>query len=175
MQAGSNGNRAGGGGTQSSGGRGGDNGGTFWRSQLQGGQGAAGGGGGYYGGGGGQYINGCCADGAGGGGSGFLSSQLIKEGSILFFWLMQVAVDQLKMDTFKIDRVSIVKQIVVEASGVNTPTLTLTTQDSNFGGVVRCVLTADNVQNPDGRLESNPVSYEVVDLRPIVKLEAYTF
>ena len=28
----------------------------------------------------------------------------------------------------------------------------------------------DNVQNPDGS-ESNPVSYEVVDLRPIVKLK----
>ena len=51
----------------------------------------------------------------------------------------------------------------------------LTTSDSNFGGVVRCVLSADNVQNENGKLESNPVSYEVVDLRPIVKLEAYTF
>ena len=113
-------------------------------------------------------------DGVGGGGSGFLSSQFIGEGS--FSSQNNAGVGgPTQNGTFKIDRVSIVKQIVVEASGVNTPTLTLTTQDSNFGGVVRCVLTADNVQNPDGRLESNPVSYEVVDLRPIVKLEIYTF
>lgn len=169
---GSNGGRAGGGGTQSSGGDG--VGGGSDGSALQGGQGAAGGGGGYFGGGGGQYVNGCCADGAGGGGSGYLSSTYIKEGS--FSKDNSAGGGGRGQDgSFKIDRVSIVKQIQVEASGVNSPTLTLTTQDSNFGGVVRCVLTADNVQNEDGRLESKPVSYEVVDLRPIVKLEAYSF
>ena len=56
---------------------------------------------------------------------------------------------------------------------MNTPTLNLTTQDSNFGGVVRCVLTADKVQNEDGRKESNPVSYEVVETRPIVNYDIF--
>ena len=169
---GSNGGRAGGGGTQSGGGSGA--GGGESGSALQGGQGAAGGGGGYFGGGGGQYVGGCCADGAGGGGSGFLSPTLIKEGSFSSSGSAGGGQNETN-GSFKIDRVSIVKQIVVEASGVNTPTLNLTTQDSNFGGVVRCVLTADKVQNEDGRKESNPVSYEVVETRPIVNYEAYTF
>ena len=167
---GSNGGRAGGGGTQSGGGSG--SGGGQSGSALQGGQGAAGGGGGYFGGGGGQYVGGCCADGAGGGGSGFLSPTLLKESS---FSSSNNAGggNPGNSGTFKIDRVSIVKQIVVEASGVNSPNLTLTTDDSNFGGVVRCVMNASNVQNSP--LESNPVSYEVVDTRDIINFEAYTF
>ena len=168
---GSNGGRAGGGGTQSAGGRAGPNGGQAG-SALQGGQGAAGGGGGYFGGGGGQYIGGCCADGAGGGGSGFLSSQFISEGSYSYDGSAGGGYNE-SDGTFKIDRISVVKQIVVEASGVNTPTLSLTTQDSNFGGVVRCVMSADKVQNSP--IESNPVSYEVVDTRDILNFEAYTF
>lgn len=168
--------RGGYGGTQSAGGAAGGADGTAGQegSQLAGGQGAAGGGAGYYGGGGGQYVGGCCADGAGGGGSGFLSSQFIGSGE---FSRDNSAGGGAPghNGSFKIDRVSVVKQATVTASGVNTPTLTLNTSDSNFGGVVRCVLSADNVQNENGKLESNPVSYEVVDLRPIVKLEAYTF
>ena len=167
---GSNGGRAGGGGTQSGGGSG--SGGGQDGSALQGGTGAAGGGGGYYGGGGGQYVSGCCADGAGGGGSGFLSPTLLKESS---FSSSNSAGggNSGNSGTFKIDRVSIVKQIVVEASGVNSPNLTLDTDDSNFGGVVRCVMSASNVQNSP--LESKPVSYEVVDPRSLVTIEAYTF
>ena len=167
---GSNGGRAGGGGTQSGGGSG--SGGGQDGSALQGGTGAAGGGGGYFGGGGGQYVGGCCADGAGGGGSGFLSPTLLKESS---FSSSNSAGggNSGNSGTFKIDRVSIVKQIVVEASGVNSPNLTLDTDDSNFGGVVRCVMSASNVQNSP--LESNPVSYEVVDPRSLVTIEAYTF
>ena len=167
---GSNGGRAGGGGTQSGGGNG--TGGGQDGSALQGGLGAAGGGGGYFGGGGGQYVGGCCADGAGGGGSGFLSNTLLREAS---FSSSNSAGGGTPGDsgTFKIDRVSIVKQIVVEASGVNSPNLTLTTNDSNFGGVARCVMSASNVQNSP--LESNPVSYEVVDPRNIINFESYTF
>lgn len=167
---GSNGGRAGGGGTQSGGGNG--TGGGRDGSALQGGQGAAGGGGGYYGGGGGQYVGGCCADGAGGGGSGFLSSTLLKESSFSSSNSAGGGTPG-NSGTFKIDRVSIVKQIVVEASGVNSPNLTLTTNDSNFGGVARCVMSASNVQNSP--LESNPVSYEVVDPRNIINFESYTF
>lgn len=167
---GSNGGRAGGGGTQSGGGSG--TGGGQDGGALQGGQGAAGGGGGYFGGGGGQYVGGCCADGAGGGGSGFLSPTLLKESS--FSSSNSAGGGNPSGDgTFKIDRVSIVKQIIVEASGVNSPNLTLGTDDSNFGGVVRCVMSASNVQNSP--LESNPVSYEVVDTRNIVNFESYTF
>ena len=167
---GSNGGRAGGGGTQSSGGSG--SGGGQSGSALQGGQGAAGGGGGYFGGGGGQYIGGCCADGAGGGGSGYLSPTYLKESS--FSRNGSAGGGQPSTDgSFKIDRVSIAKQIVVEASGVNSDTLTLRTDDSNFGGVVRCTLNADNVQNSP--VISKPVSYEVVDTRNIIGFEAYTF
>lgn len=167
---GSNGGRAGGGGTQSGGGNG--TGGGQDGSALQGGTGAAGGGGGYFGGGGGQYVGGCCADGAGGGGSGFLSSTLLKESSFSSSNSAGGGTPG-NSGTFKIDRVSIVKQIVVEASGVNSPNLTLTTNDSNFGGVARCVMSASNVQNSP--LESNPVSYEVVDPRNIINFESYTF
>jgi len=167
---GSNGGRAGGGGTQSGGGSG--SGGGTAGSALQGGQGAAGGGGGYYGGGGGQYVDGCCADGAGGGGSGFLSPTLLKESS--FTPRRREPWGESNTDgSFRIDRVSIVKQIVVEASGVNSPNLTLGTDDSNFGGVVKCVMNASNVQNSP--LESNSVSYEVVDTRNIINFESYTF
>ena len=167
---GSNGGRAGGGGTQSSGGSGA--GGGQSGSALQGGTGAAGGGGGYYGGGGGQYVGGCCADGAGGGGSGYLSPTYLKESS--FSREGSAGGGHPSTDgSFKIDRVSVVKQIVVEASGVNSDTLTLRTDDSNFGGVVRCTLNADNVQNSP--VESKPVSYEVVDTRNIIGFEAYTF
>ena len=167
---GSNGGRAGGGGTQSGGGNG--TGGGVDGSALQGGTGAAGGGGGYFGGGGGQYVSGCCADGAGGGGSGFLSPTLLGNSS---FSSSNTAGGggPGSHGTFKIDRVSVVKQIVVEASGVNSPNLVLKTDDSNFGGVVRCVLSASNVQNSP--LTSNPVSYEVVDTRNIIEFESYTF
>lgn len=167
---GSNGGRAGGGGTQSGGGSG--SGGGQSGSALQGGTGAAGGGGGYFGGGGGQYVGGCCADGAGGGGSGFLSPTLLKESS--FTPRRREPWGESNTDgSFRIDRVSIVKQIVVEASGVNSPNLTLGTDDSNFGGVVKCVMNASNVQNSP--LESNSVSYEVVDTRNIINFESYTF
>lgn len=163
---GSNGNRAGSGGTQTAGGlaatgyAGGQNG-----AALVGGNAYLGGGGGagYFGGGGG----GVGGPGTGGGGSGFLHPTLITEGSF------DGGSNYEQNGSFRIDRVSVVKPIVVEASGVNTPTLTLDTDDSNFGGVIKCVLSASNVQNSPQ--ESNSVSYEVVDTRNIINFEAYTF
>ena len=161
--------RGGGGGTQSGAGTGGSGGG----SALQGGGGAAGGGGGgYFGGAAGKVYGGCCAEGAGGGGSGYLSPTLLKESSFSASGSAGGGSPS-NNGTFKIDRLSAVKKTTVQASGVNTPTLTLTTQDSDFGGVVRCVMSASNVQNSP--LESNPVSYEVVDPRNIINFESYTF
>ena len=160
--------RGGGGGTQSGGGSGGIRDGSPGTrgGALQGGSGGAGGGGGYFGGGGGQSFSYCCADGAGGGGSSYLSSTLISEGSFS-------ASNSAGTSSFKIDRLSIIKQIEVQAKGVKTPNLTLTSQDSNFGGVVRCILTSPNVQETP--VFSKPVSYEVTNTRNIVKFEAYTF
>ena len=168
--SGSNGGRAGKGGTQTAGGSSGSAGSSGESgSALKGGRGAGsrfgagGGGAGYFGGGGGTDAG----PGAAGGGSGFLHPTLVTEGSF------SGGSNYESNGSFRIDRVSIVKQIVVEASGVNSPNLTLDTDDSNFGGVVRCVMSASNVQNSP--LESKPVSYEVVDPRSLVTIEAYTF
>lgn len=163
---GSNGNRAGSGGTQTAGGAKatGYGGGQDGDALVGGSAGLGGGGGaGYFGGGGG----GVGGPGTGGGGSGFLHPTLVTEGSF------SGGSNYEQNGSFRIDRVSVVKPIVIEASGVNTPTLTLDTDDSNLGGVIKCVLSASNVQNSPQ--ESNSVSYEVVDTRNIINFEAYTF
>ena len=163
---GSNGDRAGSGGTQTAGGSKatGYGGGQDGAALVGGSAGLGGGGGaGYFGGGGG----GVGGPGTGGGGSGFLHPTLVTEGSF------SGGSNYEQNGSFRIDRVSVVKSIVVEASGVNTPTLTLDTDDSNFGGVIQCILSASNVQISP--VESNSVSYEVLDPRNIINFESYTF
>ena len=171
---GSNGTRGGGGGTQSAGGRAGGRDGSSGTagSALQGGPGAAGGGGGYFGGGGGQFVGGCCADGAGGGGSGYLHPTLITSGEFS-------STDSKPgggpsgNGTFKIARVASVRRIKATASGVNTPTLTISSSDSGFAGIIRCVLTANQVEQQT--VISNDANFVSVPLRDLISFESYTF
>jgi len=168
----SNAGRGGTGGTQSAGGRGGNT-GNGDRGQaggvLQGGNGAGGGGGGYYGGGGGGSYNGCCADGGGGGGSGYLSPTRVSDGS--FSTTKELGGNPAQNGGFQIERVSATKFISVTASGVNTPKMTISTSDFGFGGVIRCKMTASNVQTSP--FYSQSVSYDVVQARNLMQFEAF--
>ena len=156
---GSNGGRAGGGGTQTGGGSGAGAGTSG--TGLQGGTGAAGGGGGWFGGGGGQYVGGCCADGAGGGGSGFLNSLFLTNSS---FDATNTAPggSNAQDGSFKIDFITTIVPITVTISGSQTPDLTLTTEDIDFGGILRCTMTANGVQ--ESPVFSDAVNYDVVDV-----------
>ena len=75
--------------------------------------------------------------------------------------------------TFKIARVSAVRRIKATASGVNTPTLTISSSDSGFAGIIRCVLTATQVENTT--VISNDANFVSVPPRQMVNFEAYTF
>jgi len=162
--------RGGGGGTQSSGGSGGSGGG----GALQGGPGAAGGGGGYYGGAGGNGFSGCCADGGGGGGSSYIGGQtghpltdaVTTEGG---------AGNVGDSGSFSIKRVAVIgyKNIVTTISGANTPKLTIFTNDQDFGGSLKCIMTSSGIRNSP--LDSQIVSYDVVPPRVILNFEAYDF
>lgn len=159
--------RGGRGGTQSAGGSGGSGG----AGKLQGGAGAAGGGGGYYGGAGGNPHSGCCADGGGGGGSGYLHPTLVADGKF-DSTNAKPGGGHAQDGTFKITRISDVKIIKATASGVNTPTLTISSSDSGFAGIIRCVLTAKRVENKT--VISNDANFVSVPPRQVVNFEAYT-
>ena len=155
--------RGGGGGTQSAGGSGGSGGG----GALQGGPGAAGGGGGYYGGAGGNPFPICCADGAGGGGSGYIGG--VTDGTTTNGTGAEAAQD----GSFSITRVSTTKTITTTISGAGTNNLKIFSNDVDYGGALKCVLSASGVINSP--LESNTVSYDVIPPRPIVQFEGYSF
>ena len=164
--------RGGEGGTQSAAGGGGSGGG----GGLFGGGGAAGGGGGYFGGAGGNPVGNCCADGAGGGGSGYLHPTLITNGTTTQGGggsNVAEGGNRGGHGSFKITRVSAVKRITATASGVNTPTLTISSSDSGFAGIIRCILTATQVENPT--VISNDANFVSVPPRQMVNFEAYTF
>ena len=164
--------RGGEGGTQSGAGAGGSGGG----GALQGGPGAAGGGGGYFGGAGGNPVSGCCADGAGGGGSGYLHPTLITNGTTTQGGggaNIAEGGNRGGHGSFKITRVSTVKRITATASGVNTPTLTISSSDSGFTGIIRCVLTATQVE--ETTVISDDANFISVPPRQVVNFEAYTF
>jgi len=131
-----------------------------------------GGGGGYFGGGAGRGdSNFTPGPYGGGGGSGYIHPTLVTEGSFSRVNSANPNNRYSENGTFKIDRVSQIKQIVVNASGVNTPTLILNTNETNFGGVVQSKLTASNVQRSP--IITNPASYSVVVPRSLVRFEAY--
>tara|TARA_Y100000287_G_scaffold131076_1_gene106228 strand:+ start:15385 stop:18669 length:3285 start_codon:yes stop_codon:yes gene_type:complete len=165
------------GGTQSAGGTGGLNNGAA----LQGGDGAAGGGGGYFGGSGGTTQFGGTAlggnDGAGGGGSGFLHATKITEGTTIngeggFVGTTTVNADiNSGNGTFTITRVATTKEVVTRVSGANTSNLKIYTDDQDFGGSLKCVMTATGVLNSP--LDSSVVSYDVVKPRIILLFEAF--
>ena len=154
--------RGGEGGTQSAGGGGGqDNG-----AALQGGPGAAGGGGGYYGGAGGNPFPSCCADGAGGGGSGYIGG--VTDGTTTTGAGAEAAQD----GTFRIELVSTTKTVTTTIAGSQTDNLTISS-DGEGAGVIRCKVTADNVQKSP--VFSRSVSYYVVGIRNVINIEQYNY
>ena len=154
--------RGGGGGTQSSGGSGGSGGG----GALQGGPGAAGGGGGYYGGAGGNPYPVCCADGAGGGGSGYIGG--VTDGTTTTGAGAAAAQD----GSFRIELISTTKTVTTTIAGSQTDNLTISS-DGEGAGVIRCKVTADNVQKSP--VFSRSVSYYVVGIRNVIKIEQYNY
>ena len=171
--AGSNGGRAGLGGTQNGGGSG--KGSSASGSALQGGDAvnAGAGGGGYYGGGGGN-PSGTISDGAGGGGSGYIHPTLITDGRTI-----KRSEDQTNFPggtgadgSFRIEIVSSTKTVTTTISGANTENLSITTDD-DAAGVIRCKVTADDVQ--ESPVFSGSVSYYVVAKRNVIKIEQYDY
>ena len=154
--------RGGGGGTQSAGGSGGSGG----SGALQGGPGAAGGGGGYYGGAGGNPFPICCADGAGGGGSGYIGG--VTDGTTT----TGAGENAAQNGTFRIELVSTTKTITTTIVGSQTDNLTISS-DGEGAGVIRCKVSASDVQVSP--VFSRSVSYYVVGIRNVIKIEAYNY
>lgn len=170
--AGSNGSKSGLGGSQTTGGSG--RGSSDSGSALQGGRGdnAGGGGAGYYGGGGG-LPGGVLNDGAGGGGSGYIHPTLITNGrTIRRDEDLTNFPGGIQGDgSISITRVAAQKTITTEVIGANTPSLTIFSDDKDFGGEIICKMTANNVL--ESPVFSNAVSYDVVPARNILNIEAY--
>ena len=159
--SGNAGTRGGFGGTSSSGGAGGSGGSSG--SSLQGGAGAGGGGGGYFGGGGGTSYNGCCADGAGGGGSGFLHPTLLTDTST------SLGGGSSADGSFRIDLVSVIKTVVVTASGTRTPNLTIRTDTLGLNRV-KCIISHPTACNSP--IITRIANFNVVSAREILNFES---
>lgn len=152
------------GGTQSAGGTGGNPG-----SELQGGSGsAAGGGGGYYGGGGGVFSSGCCSDGAGGGGSGYINSSLVTNGSFAYTDKSEAGGHPGANGSFKLVLKTETGTATVNASGFNTPNLTLST---NAVGIfpVRCKISHTSACNSP--IYSKTANFSSIIPRDILNFE----
>jgi len=186
--------RGGEGGTQSAGGAGGGS--ASPGRALGGGPGSAGGGGGYYGGGGGQPYPSCCADGAGGGGSSYFNPALITNGSTTAGaggaggnnrdgrTVIRTAYngrpeagaptyESVGGDgSFRIELSSIKKTVTTTVSGATTPNLKITS-DGTGSGVIRCKVTATDVQVSP--VYSKSVSYYVIAKRNLIKIEQYDY
>ena len=162
----------GGGGTQTGGGAAFQYGGNG--SELKGGDSISqtysggGGGGGYYGGGSARGdSNFTPGPYGGGGGSGFIHPTLITDGTTT----TAGASRRYGNGIFRITRVSTPKVVTTRVTGANTPTLTIFSDDEDFGGGLICRMTAENViESP---VFSNTVSYDVVPARSILNFEAY--
>ena len=175
--------RGGEGGSETAGGDGGTKGNSASQgqdgSELKGGRGSNGGGGGagYYGGGGGSEIG----PGAGGGGSSYFDSDLVSSAGYSrsnssqenFNWEKNgsVKINFLAADYEVTNPEPVYKTITTEILGARTPEMTITSNDSDFGGSVRCELTADDVrQSP---IYTDTVAYDVKKARSLVVFEAY--
>ena len=182
--------RGGMGGTQSAGGAGGsvqssgDPG-----SALKGGSGGgAGGGGGYFGGGAGGGHRGCCADGAGGGGSAFFydtADTTSGRGENVVSDIVATAggsdVDGTERQnygasgvhgSFSMELISTTKTVTTTISGSQTDNLKIIS-DNEGGGVIRCEVSASNVQKSP--VLSRSVSYNVVGIRNVINIEQYNY
>ena len=160
---------AGSGGTQTAGGVGGarDNGKKSGSdgSQLQGGGGGSSGGDGYYGGGGGS-TRGSKKSGAAGGGSGYLHPTLINEG------VFDQGTEEEADGEFTIELSSISKTVTTTITGATTENLSIIS-DAEGSGTIRCKLTATGVQKSP--VFSKSVSYYVIGIRNVVKIEQYDY
>ena len=168
-----NGVRAGKGGTQSAGGAGGllnprSSSGTDGSigGGLQGGIGAGGGGGGYRGGGGGSMSNFRVSDGGGGGGSSYIGG--VTDGTTT-----TGAGAEAKQDgTFRIELSSTTKTVTTTIAGSQTDNLIISS-DGEGAGVIRCKVSASDVQVSP--VFSRSVSYYVVGIRNVIKIETYNY
>lgn len=161
------------GGTPSSGGEGG--GATATRgddgSALRGGDGsngAGGGGGGYYGGGGGGKSE---LIGGGGGGSSFINFLLVTandQNITTKDYSPNVEGDGSFNISLIGDDIPLSTRVIV--SGANSSQLSLYSEQGGFGSNVRCALSSQNTFNSP--LYSETASYQVIDNRPILIVEA---
>ena len=156
---------AGSGGTQTAGGAGGN------KGQQGGGadgialEGFGSGGDGYYGGGQGR-IKGAKKAGPGGGGSGYLHPTLISDGEF------GVADEEEAAGEFRIESVSTTTTVTTTVTGSTTENLTISS-DGEGSGVIRCKVSATGVQ--ESPVFSKSVSYYVVGIRNVVKIEQYDY
>ena len=156
---------AGSGGTQTAGGAGGN------KGQQGGGadgialEGFGSGGDGYYGGGQGR-IKGAKKAGPGGGGSGYLHPTLISDGEF------GVAAEEEAAGEFRIESVSTTTTVTTTVTGSTTENLTISS-DGEGSGVIRCKVSATGVQ--ESPVFSKSVSYYVVGIRSVVKIEQYDY
>ena len=167
--AGSNGGRAGLGGTQTAGGAGKGSSGSG--SELQGGNGssAGAGGGGYYGGGGGN-PSGTISDGAGGGGSGYIGG--VTDGTNTTGGGSAADGVSGADGSFRIELIAASKEVTTTVTGSQTDNLKITS-DGTGSGVIRCKVSATGVQ--ESPIFSKSVSYYVVGIRNVIKIEQYDY
>ena len=167
--AGSNGGRAGTGGTQSAGGEG--KGSSGAGSELEGGDGnnAGGGGGGYYGGGGGNPGP-TLGDGAAGGGSGYIGG--VTDGTNTTGGGDAADGVSGADGSFRIELIAASKEVTTTITGSQTDNLKITS-DGEGSGVIRCEVSATGVQ--ESPIFSKSVSYYVVGIRNVIKIEQYDY
>lgn len=188
--------RGGGGGTQTAGGTAGGSGpegdgaaGTALQGAAGGG---GGGGGGYFGGGAGRGTSTAGADGAGGGGSAFFYDTAdttsgrgsnVVSGIIATAGGSDVAPSPVNdgasgihgsffMELVDASSTSVVtKTITTTVSGSRTPNLTINSDAEDIISIVRCKVTANDVQNSP--VFSDEVNFGNTKRRSIVKIEGY--
>ena len=161
------------GGTSSAGGDGGGAGSDqgVSGSALVGGDGsngAGGGGAGYFGGGGG---GGSTLIGGGGGGSSFINSTLMSPNDINVT-TQDYSSNVEQEGNFNISFIGsgVSPSTTVSVFGANTRQLLLYSEQGGFGSNVRCTISAETTSNSP--LYSATRSYNVVDIRPILVVEA---
>ena len=188
--------RGGGGGTQSAGGTAGGSGpegdgaaGTALQGAAGGG---GGGGGGYFGGGSGRGTSTAGADGAGGGGSAFFydtADTTSGRGSNVVSGIIATAGGSnvepspindgasgihgsFFMELVNASSTSVVtKTITTTISGSRTPNLTINSDAEDIISIVRCKVTANDVQNSP--VFSDEVNFGNTKRRSIIKIEGY--
>ena len=74
--------------------------------------------------------------------------------------------------TFRIELVSTTKTVTTTIAGSQTDNLTISS-DGEGAGVIRCKVTADNVQKSP--VFSRSVSYYVVGIRNVINIEQYNY